>query len=151
MNKRRLRILIGLFIVIMWASGCDKKEEEVTEEKQLLVDTESAENELIYADYDADGVTVQVMLYKDSDSVIHGAFNICQVCNGSPYAYFEQEGDDVVCQNCGNHFAIDEIGSARGGCNPVPLEFTQEGDVVQIEVDYLLENATLFTNWKRGI
>lgn len=146
MNKKILRILVGIFILITGIVGCDKKEEE-----QLSIDTKAVETGIIFVDYEADGTAMQLILYKDDDHVIHGAFNTCQVCNGSPYAYFVQEGNDIVCQNCGNHFTVNEIGVGHGGCNPVPLEFTQEGEVVQIEVKHLLENAFMFENWKRGI
>lgn len=160
MNRRILLMLIGVSLATTGITGCGQKEEQnVTpakgesevQEDQLLIDTASADHELLYADYDADGVTIQVMLYKDDDNVIHGAFNTCQVCNGSPYAYFEQEGEEIVCQNCGNHFSIEDIGDVHGGCNPIPLEFTQEGDSVRIDVNYLLDNVDIFENWKQGI
>lgn len=46
-----------------------------------------------YFDYDADGTTVQLLAVRASDDTVRMALNTCQVCNGSPYAYFDQEGD----------------------------------------------------------
>ena len=117
----------------------------------LQVAVDSLGDQVTFIDYDSNGTAMQVMLYKGEDGTIHGALNTCQVCAGSPYAYFEQEGSDVVCQNCGNHFSVDAIGDAHGGCNPVPLEFSEDGKNVVIDTTVLDEQAGAFTNWKKGI
>lgn len=125
--------------------------EVVLADGMLQVKTASLGDQVAFIDYDSNGTAMQVMLYKDGDGKLHGAFNTCQVCAGSPYAYFEQEGNDVVCQNCGNHFSVNEIGVAHGGCNPVPLEFSQDGENVLIDTAVLDEQADAFQNWKKGI
>ena len=117
----------------------------------LQVAVDSLGDQVAFIDYDSNGTAMQVMLYKGEDGMIHGALNTCQVCAGSPYAYFEQEGSDVVCQNCGNHFSVDAIGDAHGGCNPVPLELSDDGKNVVIDTAVLDEQAGAFTNWKKGI
>ncbi len=95
---------------------------------------------------------MEVMAVKASDGTIRTAFNTCQVCNGSPRAYYKQQGDLVVCQNCGNRFSMDMIEVQRGGCNPVPIaqdEKTDDGDTIIIPGDTLVKNRGLFTdNWK---
>ena len=117
----------------------------------LQVAVDSLGDQVAFIDYDSNGTAMQVMLYKDADGTVHGALNTCQVCAGSPYAYFEQEGNEVVCQNCGNHFAAEAIGDVHGGCNPVPLELSEDGDQVLIETASLDEQADAFANWKKGI
>ena len=117
----------------------------------LQVAVDSLGDQVAFIDYDSNGTAMQVMLYKGEDGTVRGALNTCQVCAGSPYAYFEQEGSDVVCQNCGNHFSIDAIGDAHGGCNPVPLELSDDGKNVVIDTAVLDEQAGAFTNWKKGI
>lgn len=117
----------------------------------LQVAAASLGDQVAFIDYDSNGTAMQVMLYKDADGKVHGALNTCQVCAGSPYAYFEQEGQEVVCQNCGNHFAVEAIGDVHGGCNPVPLELSEDGDQVLIETAVLDEQADAFANWKKGI
>ena len=72
-----------------------------------------------YFDYDDDGTTVQVLAVRAPDDTVRMALNTCQVCNGSPYAYFEQEGDFFFCQNCKNRFSSSDVGIVSGGCNPV--------------------------------
>lgn len=106
-----------------------------------------------FFDYDADGTTVELFAVQASDNTLRLALNTCQVCNGSPYAYFVQEGDDFVCQNCGNHFSSNQIGIAAGfGCNPIPVtesDYTEEDGVITVSTAFLEENAKRFTNWKQ--
>lgn len=75
-----------------------------------------------------------------------------QVCNGSPRAYYKQEGNVFVCQNCGNKFSFDMIEQQRGGCNPIPImkeDKTDDGTNLIISKDFIEQNKSLFTeNWK---
>ncbi len=98
-------------------------------------------------------ITMEVMAVKASDGTIRTAFNTCQVCNGSPRAYFKQEGDSVICQNCGNIFSLDMIEVRRGGCNPVPIakdDKVEDEDTITISRVLLEQNKDLFpVNWKK--
>lgn len=95
---------------------------------------------------------MEVLAVKASDGSIRTAFNTCQVCNGSPKAYYKQEGDIIICQNCGNQFSMDMIEQQRGGCNPVPIDKenkTEDGTNIVISKDFIGQNKGLFTaNWK---
>jgi len=95
---------------------------------------------------------MEVLAVKASDGSIRTAFNTCQVCNGSPRAYYKQEGNTLVCQNCGNIFEMDMVEQQRGGCNPVPImedEKTDDGINITISKDFIEDNKDLFTsNWK---
>lgn len=118
----------------------------------LVIQTSQIHSDASYFDYDADGITVQVLAVQASDGTIRLALNTCQICNGSPYAYFEQDGDDFVCQNCGNRFASTQIGLSGGGCNPVPIpetNYTVQSDSIIIASDYLDASAFRFKNWKK--
>jgi len=106
-----------------------------------------------YYDYDVDGTTVEVLAVTATDGTVRLALNTCQVCQGSPYAYFVQEGDSFICQNCGNAFSRDDIGLEAGGCNPVPVteEYYEESDgVITISEDFLKEYKDSFANWKNA-
>ncbi|MCC8356933.1 MAG: DUF2318 domain-containing protein [Oscillospiraceae bacterium] len=121
-------------------------------EGDLLIQTENIGTEASYFDYDVDGVTVEVLAVLASDGTIRLALNTCQVCNGSPYAYFVQEGDDFICQNCMNRFSSTDVGVVSGGCNPVPItaeDYTEEDGVIAVPASFLEENASRFVNWKQ--
>ncbi len=95
---------------------------------------------------------MEVLAVKASDGTIRTAFNTCQVCNGSPRAYYKQEGDVIVCQNCGNRFSMDMIEQQRGGCNPIPIykeNKKEDAENITIPKDFIQNNKSLFTdNWK---
>lgn len=117
----------------------------------LAILAETIGTDASYFDYDADGTTVQVLAVQASDGTTRLALNTCQVCNGSPYAYFIQDGDWFICQNCGNRFASTEVGIISGGCNPVPITaeiYTEQDGVITIPSAFLEESAALFQNWK---
>ncbi|MCD7769567.1 MAG: DUF2318 domain-containing protein [Oscillospiraceae bacterium] len=121
-------------------------------EGDLLIQTADIDTEASYFDYDADGVTVEVLAVLASDGTIRLALNTCQVCNGSPYAYFVQEGDDFICQNCMNRFSSTDVGVVSGGCNPVPItaeDYTEADGVITVPSSFLEENASRFVNWKQ--
>lgn len=118
----------------------------------LTVRTEEIRTEASFFDYDADGITVQVLAVRASDDTVRLALNTCQVCNGSPYAYFVQDGNDFVCQNCHNRFSSTDVGKVSGGCNPVPIMaevYKEENGALVIPVSFLEQNADRFENWKK--
>src|SRR3989304_33859 len=47
------------------------------------------------------------------------ALDACDVCFRTNRGY-RQEGDQMVCNNCGQKFACDKVGEVKGGCNPHP-------------------------------
>ncbi|MDR2502701.1 MAG: DUF2318 domain-containing protein [Oscillospiraceae bacterium] len=100
-----------------------------------------------------DGTRMEVFAVKAGDGTIRTAFNTCQVCSGSPKAYFEQSGNTVQCQNCGNKFPMERVGIESGGCNPVPIlddEKTVTEESVTVPYASLRANVYRFTeNWKR--
>jgi uncharacterized membrane protein len=81
-----------------------------------------------------DLVDVNFFAVKGTDGQVHVAFDGCDVCGGK-FGY-RQEGNDMVCNKCGQHFKINDIGSkniVRGGCNPSYLNFKIEGNNVLVE------------------
>ena len=93
--------------------------------------------------YPANGVDIQFFVLKSSDGAIRAAFNACDVCFLAKKGY-RQEGDEMVCNNCGQRFPSVLVNEVRGGCNPSPLERTIEGEEVVIRVDDILAGANYF-------
>ncbi len=118
----------------------------------IEINTDAVAATASYYDVDIDGTTVEVFAVLASDGSVRLAMNTCQVCNGSPYAYFEQDGDYFICQNCGNSFSRDEVGLISGGCNPVPItedDYIEADGVITVSEDFLEENAYRFSAWKQ--
>jgi len=82
--------------------------------------------------YDYQGT--EFFVVRASDGSVKSAFNACDVCYRSKKGY-RQEGGDMICNNCGNHYAIDGLGTKNlggGGCWPGYLESFVEGDYLVI-------------------
>ena len=83
-------------------------------------------------------VTIKYFGVLDADGGVHMAFDACDVCYGAKKGY-SQQGDLMVCNNCGNKFAITGIGTENkgGGCWPGFLEVTLT------ETDEIIDPAVL--------
>ena len=95
---------------------------------------------------DVEGVLVEVVAVKLADGSIRTAFNACQVCFDSGRGYFKQEGNELVCQNCGNRYTMDQVGLKAGGCNPAPIreaDLISDGTTLTIPLDVLKEGKVL--------
>lgn len=98
-----------------------------------------------------DGIKLEVLAVKAPDKSIRTAFNTCQVCFDSGKGYYKQEGDVLVCQNCGNRFKMSQVEITKGGCNPVPIydkDITMDQSNITISADYLKQTTKIFKNWK---
>jgi hypothetical protein len=83
-----------------------------------------------------DGKPINFFLIKSSDGVIRAAIDACDVCYSARKGYHE-EGDFLVCNNCGQRFPSAKINEVKGGCNPAPLTRTTVGDNVVIKISDL--------------
>ncbi|MDF2906722.1 MAG: uncharacterized protein K0R34_2043 [Herbinix sp.] len=99
------------------------------------------------------GTDLEVIAVKAPDGTIRTAFNTCQVCYSSGKGYYEQEGDQLICQNCGNRFGMGDVEVTKGGCNPVPItsEYKNvDAETITISKDFLTEATVIFENWSNG-
>ena len=144
----------------------DKKETKATNDKEdekettkiekgdsLIIKTEDLSEDAAFYPIEVDGTEMEVIAVKDEDGNIRTAFNTCQICYDSGNGYYKQEGDKLVCQNCGNSFTMDQVGETAGGCNPYPIlddDKTVTDDEIEISYDFLKESSDIFANWKRN-
>ena len=89
------------------------------------------------------GRQVSVFLLKDRQGYYHAAFNACQSCFREGKGY-RQEGDFMVCNNCGKAFASVQIGEMHGGCNPAPLPMKMEGQYLVVSREDIVSGTRLF-------
>ena len=98
---------------------------------------------------DSDGTVIKYFILKSSDGVIRAAFDACDVCWPSGKGYY-QDGDVMVCRNCGRRFASVKINEVKGGCNPAPLKRTITGDKLVIQTSDILAGRQYFDFSKGG-
>jgi uncharacterized membrane protein len=99
------------------------------------------------------GIDLEVIAVEAPDGTIRTAFNTCQVCYDSGKGYYKQNGDVLVCQNCGNRFPMSHVEVESGGCNPWPIfdEYKTVTDTdITISAAFLSEATVIFENWKRS-
>lgn len=89
------------------------------------------------------GRPIEFFVLKSRDGVVRAAFNACDVCFAAKKGYY-QDGDYMVCGNCGSRFPADQINVVRGGCNPSPLDRTVEGDTLTIQVQDIVQGLEYF-------
>ena len=102
-----------------------------------------------YAYQTPDGLNIRYFILKSSDGVIRAAFDSCDTCWTAGKGY-RQEGDNMVCNNCGLKFASVKINEVKGGCNPAPLTRAMRGDKVVIKVKDIVAEGAFYFNLNRS-
>lgn len=127
------------------------KEIKMVKDADIVIPISSVTEKASFYPAELNGTKLEVIAVKAPDNTIRTAFNTCQVCYGSGRGYYEQEGEELVCQNCGNRFGMEDVAVSRGGCNPVPIteEYkTVDEENITISKEYLTEATVIFQNWK---
>jgi hypothetical protein len=96
-----------------------------------------------YYTYMHQGRPIEFFVLKSKDGVVRAAFNACDVCYLSKKGY-TQDGDYVICNNCGQRFPADGINDVHGGCNPSPLARVVDGDTLVILVEDIVQGLRYF-------
>lgn len=90
-----------------------------------------------------EGNSIEFFVLKSKDGTVRAAFNACDVCYAAKKGY-TQDGDYMICNNCGRRFPADQINVVQGGCNPSPLDRSVEGDTLIIEEADILAGMGYF-------
>lgn len=158
-NNGKLKMIVlmaaGIFMVFMLVNflikGNDNGENIAAGEDLIITKSEISETARFYP-YQVGNTKMEVLAVKANDGTIRTALNTCQVCYDSGRGYYVQEGNELVCQNCGNRFQIEQVEVIKGGCNPVPVmkeNKTEDDTQIVVSKDYLAASAELFSNWKK--
>ena len=91
----------------------------------------------------ADNKPIRFFVIKSSDGVYRAALDACDTCYHAKKGY-HQEGDDMICNNCGLHFHSSQINEVHGGCNPVGLPRTIDGNQLVIKASEIESRGSYF-------
>ena len=105
--------------------------------------SEVSDGKAHFYSYDAGGTAVDYFVVKSPDGELRVAFDACEVCYPQKKGY-HQEGDVMVCNNCGRRFPSSEINKQDGGCNPSPIERTVKGEQLVLQVADIQAGARYF-------
>lgn len=126
---------------------------EIKKGESLIIQTADITETAKFYPVKINGTSMEVLAVKAPDGTIRTAFNTCEVCYDSDRGYYKQEGNVLVCQNCGNRFSTNQVEIQSRGCNPWPIfkeNKTITDDSITISYDFLLESTKVFQNWKRS-
>jgi uncharacterized membrane protein len=157
-KKRRLPLIVAIVCSVLivaggiYYAGYDRSETAAV--AGLFTSENSASQISLAASLFEDGkarhfqhmageFNIKYFVLKSSDGVIRAAFDACDVCWPAGKGYY-QEGDHMVCRNCGRRFASVLVNEVKGGCNPAPLNRRVENGKVIIEVKDILDGRQYF-------
>ena len=80
---------------------------------------------------------IELLTRIGDDGRVKVALGTCQSCNGSPAAYYTQEGSLIKCNNCGLTFPLSVLDSPGGGCHPIMID----ASIIQETQNGLILNA----------
>jgi uncharacterized membrane protein len=96
-----------------------------------------------YFVYKGGKTDISFFIIKSSDGVLRAAFDSCDVCFLSKKGY-SQDGEFMICNNCGMRFHSSQINVREGGCNPAPLHREVVGEDLVIKIEHILAGARFF-------
>lgn len=86
---------------------------------------------------------IRFFVLRSSDGVVRAAFDACDVCWRKKKGYVQQ-GDMMVCINCGLKFPSVKINEVKGGCNPAPLNRAVKNGKLIIALNDVLAGQGFF-------
>jgi high-affinity iron transporter len=75
-----------------------------------------------------DGKQIRFLLFKKPDGKIVSVLDACQICG--PVGFY-RSGNQIICKNCSSPINPQSMGQS-GGCNPIPLKSSSNGDEIVI-------------------
>lgn len=144
-NKMKKIILFMLAISLLFIMGCSATGNTV-DEGQLKIPLSELSSTAKFYQFNDGGVIIKYFAVLDSDGNPKTAFDACDVC-GYAHKGYRQEGSVMVCNNCGNRYPIDGIGTENrnpGGCWPGYLPSKVEGENILINVRDIRDGRVRF-------
>ena len=147
-NAMKKYFALALLLILTALTGCSAQQTQA----DFTISRNQLTAEPLFADVKQGKTAMQIIALLDADGTPRLAYNTCQVCAGSPYAYFAYQQGALVCQNCGNAFDLSSVGQAAGGCNPLPVtDYQTDADTITIPAAALKQASAAFANWKKGL
>ncbi len=87
---------------------------------------------------DLNNAAMRFLVIHQTDGNYATALDACQICGWSGY---RQEGQNVVCRNCGATIYLPSVGES-GGCNPIPVKSRVEAGEVIVDLSALTGAAS---------
>jgi high-affinity iron transporter len=95
--------------------------------------SELTDQSLHFYTADVNGTVIRFLVIHKTNGDYTTALDACQICGRAGY---RQEGQNVICRNCGASIYVPSIGD-HGGCNPIPVKSSVVGGEVIVDLSAL--------------
>jgi high-affinity iron transporter len=95
--------------------------------------SELTDQSLHFYTADVSGTVVRFLVIHQANGNYATALDACQICGRAGY---RQEGQNIICRNCGASIYAPSVGE-HGGCNPIPVKSTVAGGEVIVNLSAL--------------
>lgn len=144
MNRRVNFPIVAGFLLIAFAFVATTTSAQHVSHHKNTVSTTASYHNYIYPISASQGYDIKYFIVEASNGDIKVAFDACDVCWGQ-YKGYSQNGNLMICNNCGNSYNISDLGSqGTGGCWPTYLPHTESTDSVIILISDLGTKKTHF-------
>ena len=111
----------------------------VAENNQVRIPlSELTDSSLHFYMADVNGTVIRFLVIHKTNGDYATALDACQICGTSGY---RQEGQNIICRNCGAAIYVPSIGDS-GGCNPIAVKSQVEGGEVIVDLSALARAAS---------
>ncbi len=142
-------LFIFLLCVVVFQLGCGKKmaqypDAPVRDNKIIIPLHDVRDGRAHFFTYTRGGRQINFFVRTDAKGTVSSYFDACYTCYKQKKGY-RQEGADLICNECGMKFNIsDETWQAQGGCDPILLKSSIEGEQLVIDTDVIEKGLKLF-------
>src|SRR5271170_1191981 len=97
--------------------------------------SELTDQSLHFYTAEVNGTVIRFLVIHKTNGDYATALDACQICGRKGY---RQEGQNIICRNCGASIYVPSIGD-RGGCNPIPVKTNVAGGVMIVDLSALAD------------
>jgi len=101
--------------------------------------TELTDTSLHFYTADVNNTVIRFLVIHQTNGNYAVALDACQICG---WAGYRQDGQNVICRNCGATIYIPSIGD-KGGCNPIPVKSAIASGEVIVDLSALTNSARM--------
>ena len=115
------------------------------DDDELVISVASLNTKAKFYVYSTGGLNYDFFAVIGSDNDVHVAFDACDSCFAAKLGY-RQNSNVMICNNCGNQFLINGIGTEnlQGGCWPSYLPVTVANGEIIINISDVVSKGYLF-------
>lgn len=136
-----ITMITAEFIYTRSASALSKPTEVVfTNGEVRIAKADVADGDLHRYSAKVNGAEVRFFLYRRPNGEVATVFDACTICG--PVGFYKSS-TGIVCKNCAAPINPQSVGQP-GGCNPIPLRSSVEGDTIVIRTADLAEQSAVF-------